>query len=231
MGVITVSIGRSVADNEVRVFSNTTTVINNWFDQDRFVPPDHFQRAAARGRLGLPQSARIVCSVGNCAPVKQHLRILNALAQDGLTDVHYVHAGEEDADRTERRAAHAVGVLDRCLFLGPTTEVLDALHASDAFVMPSQYEGLPIAALEAVSTGMPCVFTDVPGLSDLATVNAPIVWAPDSGSIAASIRSALAREHEPGDPAAPEVHARVSQEFGTARGVAAYADLYRRLLD
>lgn len=45
-------------------------------------------------------------------------------------------------------------------FLGVKSNVQDYLFASDCYVMPSLYEGLPVAGVEAECTGIPCVFSD-----------------------------------------------------------------------
>ena len=48
---------------------------------------------------------------------------------------------------------------DEVIFLGVRKNVQDYLFAADCFVMPSLYEGLPVAAIEAQCTGIPCVLS------------------------------------------------------------------------
>jgi len=55
------------------------------------------------------------------------------------------------------------------------------LLACDAFVMPSRWEGLPIAGIEAIGTGLPCIFADIPELREL-TVGG--VYLVDVGNVA-----------------------------------------------
>jgi glycosyltransferase involved in cell wall biosynthesis len=54
-----------------------------------------------------------------------------------------------------------------CRFVGILDDVRPCLYAADIFVMTSQWEGLPIAALEAMSTALPAVLYNVHGLRDL----------------------------------------------------------------
>lgn len=62
------------------------------------------------------------------------------------------------------------------IFHGVQPNVYDWLLASDCYVMPSRYEGLPIAGIEAAGTGLPCVFSDIPPLRDLRVPKA--LWVP-----------------------------------------------------
>ena len=59
-----------------------------------------------------------------------------------------------------REKVGRVGLLNSVYFLGSVSNVSDYLAASDIFVFPSLYEGLPLAALEAQASGLPCVLSD-----------------------------------------------------------------------
>lgn len=52
-------------------------------------------------------------------------------------------------------------------FYGVRSDVTDWMIACDCFVMPSRSEGLPIAGIEAIGTGLPCVFSDIEPLREL----------------------------------------------------------------
>ncbi len=51
-------------------------------------------------------------------------------------------------------------------FLGPRDDVFDLMAASDAFAVPSRWEGLGSAAMEAMGVGVPLVAADVPALRE-----------------------------------------------------------------
>ena len=226
-GVVHVCVGPGVAANERATFGNPAEVVENWYDET-FVPPTPRQRALARAALGLADGDLVAVSVGNCAPVKRHEAVLEAMAHPECPpNLVYLHVGEEVAARTERRLSEQLGVADRVRFLG-RTHPLAALRAADVFVMPSAYEGLSIAAIEALATGLPAVLADVPGLRDVAGVSPAVLLtdvAPEH--LVAAIRGAgrsLARSRADSE----EVTA-VRDRFGVARGVASYARIYRRL--
>ncbi|TKA11619.1 glycosyltransferase [Actinacidiphila oryziradicis] len=227
-GVVHVCVGPSVADNERGTFGNPAEVVENWYDE-MFVPPTLQQRAVARTELGLDDRDLVAVSVGNCSPVKRHEAVLEAMVHpDCPPHLKYVHVGEEVAARDERRLSERLGVADRVRFLGQT-HPLAALHAADVFVMPSVYEGLSIAAVEALATGLPAVLTDAPGLRDLAEDNSAVTLIDITpGGFAKAIGQAArlsAGRHRDGVPR--DVDA-VRNRFGMGRGVAQYVDIYRR---
>jgi glycosyltransferase involved in cell wall biosynthesis len=63
--------------------------------------------------------------------------------------------------------AEQLGIQDSVLFLGTCGDVLELLHGADVFVLPSRWEGLPNALLEAMAAGLPCVATRVSGSEDV----------------------------------------------------------------
>jgi len=75
--------------------------------------------------------------------------------------------GEGGERSALERKAQALGLGDAVVFTGFRTDVLDLLRASDIFVLPSFHEGIPYAALEAMSVALPVVATAVGGLNEL----------------------------------------------------------------
>jgi hypothetical protein len=63
---------------------------------------------------------------------------------------------------------------DGIVFHGVSANVSDWLIASDCYVMPSRNEGLPIAGIEAVGTGLSCIFSDIPPLRELSPT--AVIW-------------------------------------------------------
>lgn len=228
MGVRTVAIGESVQRNEQERFGNPARLVENWYDGDAFTPAGPAQRNAARVALGVHGSGPVVALIGNCDPVKDHPRLLRAMADPTLADLVCLHAGREDGMNRERRLAKELGVSDRCKFLGPDADIGAVLQAADVFVMPSVYEGFSIAALEALSTGMPVVLSRAPGLIDLAALDAGIEWVEPGSSLAAAVRRALQAGRGPARR--QEIHQTVAQRYGAARGVAEYVAVYREAM-
>jgi glycosyltransferase involved in cell wall biosynthesis len=182
-------ISEGVGACERKRFRNKGIRIRNWLDESQFKPPAPLERAAARQSLGAKSDDLIVVSVGNCNAVKNHEAILRAIPLLPVPlQLRYIHIGREGSDYPERKLAEDLGIQDKVRFLGSQAEILPFLWAADVFVMPSLHEGLGVAAIEAVASGVPLVCSQVDGLSDIAAVtNYTVLTCTTPESIAAGI--------------------------------------------
>src|SRR5206468_5038686 len=69
--------------------------------------------------------------------------------------------------RAIRSAAAEIGETDRVLFVGPADDIEKYFRAADVFVLPSAREAHPVALLEAMACGLPCIATRLPGATDV----------------------------------------------------------------
>ncbi|MEV0535443.1 glycosyltransferase family 4 protein [Kitasatospora sp. NPDC050463] len=124
------------------------------------------RRAAVRAALGLPQDAPVVLAAAR----QQYQKGLDVLLEAwpavlrAEPDAVLLLAGSEGTE-TARLTALA-GVTGNVRFLGPRGDVFDLMAASDAFAVPSRWEGLGSAAMEAMGVGVPLVCADVPALRE-----------------------------------------------------------------
>jgi len=229
LGVDYAAVGPSVGLNEWRIFRNPAEIIWNWCDLETFSQTTDADRDAARGTLGLHNDDKVMVSIGNCAPVKNHESILRAMVTASTpSNVVYFHVGDDsgEAGAAERRLAASLGLGDRVRFLGTVEDVWRILHAADLFIMPSHHEGLGLAAAEAVATGTPTLVTPVPGLRDVAALSSAIETVEaDPVALSKAIARCLGRKDR--DQQSPDLRATAERWFSPPRGVAQYADLYR----
>jgi len=114
---------------------------------------------------------------------------------------------------------------DSIRFHGIRYDVCDWMVAADCFVMPSRWEGLPLAGIEAVGTGLPCIFSELPQLREL---NAPLVrWTPinDVDRLAANLKEFKRNGLTPPIEKVREVR----QRFSIANTAKEYENLYKTL--
>ena len=135
--------------------------IPNGVDVERFGRQG--EREAARAGLGVAPQARVMIVVAKLFAQKGHTVLLEALASTPLRPddaVLFVGDGPERGrleQLAEQRGLAAVR------FLGNRPDVPQLLAASDLFVLPSLWEGLPMALLEGMASGLPVIATDVAG--------------------------------------------------------------------
>lgn len=123
-------------------------------------------RRRARAALGLPPDALVVGAVGRLAYQKAPEDFVAALARLGRRDVIGTWVGDgELAGRVARRARALPPGQFR--LAGHRRDILAVLPAFDVFALPSRYEGLPTAIVEAMICGVPVVATAVNAVPDL----------------------------------------------------------------
>jgi glycosyltransferase involved in cell wall biosynthesis len=153
-------------------------LVPNGIDMGRFTPATLAERIELRQRFGLALDQPVVLFVGFFSQDKQPriafdawMELAHAHAVDatllfvGATKSAYFEVDEDLATRMRADAA-AAGRADRLHFAGMTQDVHDYMRAADVFVLTSRREGLPVALLEAMACGLPCVATRLPGATD-----------------------------------------------------------------
>jgi len=229
LGLVAVSISPSVERTELVHFGLRTRLVPNWYDSNRFIAPTESECRQARETFGIGADETVVVTVGNCSPVKNHAALLEALALlPTASRPFYLHVGIEEPDCPERQLAQKLGLTERVRFLGALQDVRPALYAADIFVMPSLFEGFGIAAIEALATGLPAVFTDVAGLRDFRAEYAGLCYAePDANSLHAALVELLAESTEQRRARSRGYPAISQRLYGIAQGVAGYLEIYR----
>ena len=120
-----------------------------------------------RRELGIPLDAKVVLSVGEVNKNKNHKVGIEALAKLNDPDVYYVICGRGPLMDAHKELAQRLGVSDRVILTGYRTDVADFYKMADVFLFPSFREGLPVAVMEAMASGLPVVATKIRGSSDL----------------------------------------------------------------
>jgi glycosyltransferase involved in cell wall biosynthesis len=136
---------------------------------------EHFDRRAARRRLGLDDSTTVVLSVGTIEPRKAQTSLAQAFAAlaTAQPDAMLVLVGETQLEWSApyvsalREYLQRAGLESRVRIVPVTTDFYEWLGVADLFVLASDNESLPLIVLEAMAFELPVVATSVFGIPDL----------------------------------------------------------------
>jgi glycosyltransferase involved in cell wall biosynthesis len=118
-----------------------------------------------------PQSPTIV-NVASVQPLKNQMRLVDVLCRlvTSVPDVQLRLVGREVGDYGQRvrQAAAVAGLADHVRLVGEVEEPMRWMAGANVMILPSLWEGLPCAALEACAVGTPVLASDLPGTRELA---------------------------------------------------------------
>ncbi|MCM1984677.1 glycosyltransferase family 4 protein [Lyngbya confervoides] len=140
--------------------------IYNSVDTEIFYPLEGTQadqqRQALAQSLGLSSQTQFLLFAGRLHPQKDPLRLLQAMARLHRPQTHLLMAGEGELLAQVSDQIQILGLEAQVTLLGRVSQdrLAQLQRVSQIFVLSSAYEGLPIAALEALASGTPVVTTD-----------------------------------------------------------------------
>ncbi|HEX2578720.1 MAG TPA: glycosyltransferase family 4 protein [Aquihabitans sp.] len=128
------------------------------------------RRTRVRARLGVPDAAPVVLSVGRQDRQKGQDVLVRAFADllAGRPDAVLLIAGRPGtATSAVEQAISETGVSGSVRALGHRTDVADLMAASDVLAFPSYHEGLGCSIVEAMALGLPVVGSDAPAVAEV----------------------------------------------------------------
>jgi glycosyltransferase involved in cell wall biosynthesis len=222
-------VGRSVA-NELRPAPGRLVVIPNGVQVDRYGGAGG--RDAARDALGVPRDAFLLICVAKLYEQKGHAVLLDAFERlQAAEDVHLALVGDGPlrAELAERIRGSGQGA--RVHLAGIRDDIPSLLAASDAFVLPSLWEGLPMALLEAMASGLPVVASRVAGTEEvLAGTDAGLLVEPGDADALGAALDRMIGDAELRRRLGSSARERVAERYSVAAQAAAHAELYREVL-
>lgn len=127
-------------------------------------------RKEIRQELGVSDSEQMLLSVGELIPRKNHEEVIRALKEKASlknTNYKYFICGQGVLWEYLQQLIEQLGLADKVTLLGYRKDIRELLYAADLFVFPSKQEGLPVALLEALASGVKVVASDIRGNRDL----------------------------------------------------------------
>lgn len=129
-----------------------------------------------RKELGVPNDAVMLFSIGELNENKNHETVIRAIA--GIENVYYIIAGKGELQEHLQGVIDELGISDRVKLLGFRNDVGELCEVADIYVMPSFREGLSVALMEAMASGLPCVVSRIRGNTDLIDNNGGALFDP-----------------------------------------------------
>jgi glycosyltransferase involved in cell wall biosynthesis len=126
-------------------------------------------RAEVREQLGIEVEAPVAVCVAHFRRQKRHDVLLRAFAsvKDRLPEARLVLVGGGPLEPEARQLSSQLGLDKSVVFAGYRDDALDLVAQGEVFVLSSDYEGLPIAVMEALWLAKPVIATAVGGTSEV----------------------------------------------------------------
>lgn len=215
--------------NTVGIRADTLRVVPNGVDVHKFTPLSPDGARELRARAGLPTTGTLVGAVGRLADVKNLGLLIRAavMARSAGLDVKVALVGDGESREDLVNLTRELGVTEQVTFMGWRTDVAELIQAFDILAISSQSEALPLAALEAMSAGVPVLSTavgDVPRV--VAWGRAGVLVPPDDLGAFTQALCELAADPETRRVLAERGRVRVAAEYSRDAMVDAYLSLY-----
>lgn len=193
------------------------------------VTPPLQQLTVKRVQLGLSSDDIVLITVGRLAAIKNYPLLLEALAHavKRAPALKLVMVGDGSERAKLEVLVSRLGMSDQVRFLGERKDVCDCLALSDIFALPSFYEGISIALLEAMAAGLPAVVTRVGGNPEV-IIDGENGFLVESGDVMgfASALTALARSATLRKRMGLASRSQVEAKFDLRKTIRKYEDIY-----
>ena len=139
------------------------------FNFDRLPQMTQAEIQKKKQALGLPSDRMILLSSGELIKRKNHETVIRAIVPlvKEFPQLQYVICGHGQLNDYLHSLVKELHLEDYVTFLGYREDMLEVFRCADIFVFPSFQEGLPMALLEAMASGLPVVCSNIRGSNDL----------------------------------------------------------------
>jgi N-acetyl-alpha-D-glucosaminyl L-malate synthase BshA len=163
---VVTSVSESLKEDTLRLFDikNEIAVVPNFIDVAKYSNPF----TDCQRDLMAEKHERIITHISNLRPVKRIkdvIEIFFRIQKELPSKLIIVGEGPEKESSEER--CRQLGIEEKVVFLGNSSEISKILCFSDLFLLPSEKESFGLAALEAMATGVPVISSNTGGLVEV----------------------------------------------------------------
>lgn len=123
-------------------------------------------RDEKRSQLGIKPDDILVLSVGELQKRKNHQVIIESIANLKNDKIKYIICGQGVLENHLKSVVEKNNLQNQVFFLGYRQDIPEIMSACDIFAHPSVREGLGLASLEAMASGLPLITSNVQGVPD-----------------------------------------------------------------
>ena len=228
---ITTNVSQAAVDRYIEVGAaprDRIRFIPNGVDTAAFSPDDEGQ-LALREQLGVADDEFVWLAIGRLEEAKDYPNMLQAFAAAKHEKAKLMIAGRGPLDESLKELAKQLGLDEQVRFLGVRDDIPRLMNAADAYLMSSAWEGMPIVLLEAASTGLPIVTTDVGGNREVVLdgVSGFLVESGDSASLADRMQRVMEMPLNDRKRMGDEGRKHIEKNYGLESVVDIWEDLFR----
>ncbi|MFC4991792.1 glycosyltransferase family 4 protein [Rubritalea tangerina] len=159
---------RLICTKSLGIDESSVRLLPNAVDRTVYYPVNELDRSSLRKSVLSEDVDEVVAvMVGRMweqkAPELFVRAAIRAFEQSGNLRLKLYLVGDGELRNGLEKEVAEAGLSERIKFLGWRSDVPDILRASDIFVLPSRWEGMPLAILEALATKLAVVVSDIPG--------------------------------------------------------------------
>ena len=204
-------------------------VVAGGVDLDHFHPRHRSAlRAAARGEVGAAREDFLFLFVGSGFWRKGLDAVIGALARCAGERFRLAVAGHDRQAARFASQARAAGLGDRVRLLGGRADVRPLYAAADCFILPTRYDPLPSAALEALAMGLPAIVGRRSGAAEIVR-QGECGWICDPGDVGGLAQLMREAAQAAGRTSAADAARSASERYGIDDMTQKLIDLYAAL--
>lgn len=173
---VTYKLFNSLVDRYVGISEKCAENLRDYTGRDVVAIPNAVSKEKFSGYIKkrVTKKKLVIAMIGRLDAQKDYMNMLQALDlldKDVLKKLKVLIAGEGSPQYKDELLNYIEkNGLDQVVeFVGVKTNIPEFLYEADMFLMSSEWEGLPIALIEATVSGLPCIVTDVGGCSEVIT--------------------------------------------------------------
>lgn len=162
------AVRQALIDNE-GLPASRVDVIYNGVDLSAFSTPTDGSRVRLRSEFGLADTDFVAVQVARLHELKDHITAVKAIDEARRTSpsIRLLIVGEGDQRTAIEQEIEKRDLQSHVILAGNRTDIADLLAASDAFLMSSISEGIPLTIIEAMAAGLPVISTAVGGIPEM----------------------------------------------------------------